>query len=107
MAIVYGFCNRVVAHLDEVDDAVQGFAVMRAARAAGNLSAHRTDGDAAINVERVNAVEWGVFLDDTRGLGAAMSMEYGRKPGTTSTWGPMRPLRILHDAFDLPFTGSN
>lgn len=43
-----------------------------------------------------------VTLTDERGLGAAMSIEYGRGEGTTSSWGPMDPVAPLRWAATLP-----
>lgn len=49
-----------------------------AARASSILAAHRHDGHARIETER-GRIDHYVVLDDTRGLGAAMSIEFGRE----------------------------
>ncbi|WP_159795651.1 hypothetical protein [Puerhibacterium puerhi] len=46
-----------------------------------------------------------VVLSDDRGLGAAMSIEFGRGPGTSSTWGEMDPVAPLRLAFSVPVDG--
>ena len=81
-------------------------------RAKANLEQHRWDGDARIEVERggrrlahTRDVDLLVILSDERGLGAAMSIEFGREEGTTSSWGPMEATNILHDAAGLSGRG--
>lgn len=107
MAEVYRFVKgkkltKLIAQHEDVQAALSDQANKTGARASANLAAHRSAGDAAIEVEQdENGIDWSVVLTDERGLGAAMSMEYGRPEGTTSSWGPMKPLWILHRAAGL------
>lgn len=80
-------------------------------RAKANLEQHRHDGHAQIEVTRggkapaTEDVDLLVVLSDERGLGAAMSIEFGREEGTTSSWGPMKATNILHEAAGLKGRG--
>lgn len=110
MAVVYDYVKgrkleKLIAQHEETQDALVGLAANVASRAASNLSQHRHDGHARIEVARDEErpdIDWNVVLTDEAGLGSAMSMEYGRPEGTTSSWGPMRPLWILHRAAGIP-----
>ena len=72
-----------------------------AARARAVLAASRYEGDARITTEDGDIDKY-VTLDDTAGLGAAMSIEFGRGPDTTSPWGPMEPVAPLRIAASIP-----
>lgn len=109
MAVVYAYVNgmkitELIARTREAQNGVSAAARRVAAEADVGLAQHHQEGHAAIEIEDAD-IDRLVVLTDERGLGAAMSMEYGRDEGTTSSWGPMRPLWILHRAADLPTGG--
>ncbi len=76
-----------------------------ALRAEANLLAHKADGHAEILLLHGD-VDYYVALDDSRGLNAALSIEFGRAgwidPDSGLVIGAMEPLNILHDAANLP-----
>ena len=75
--------TKLIAHHVDVQDGLSDQQEQMAARARAVLAAHRHDGHAQITTES-GIIDKYVSLDDTRGLGAAMSIEFGRGPGTTS-----------------------
>lgn len=79
----------VQGKLDSVANELGGAAKRR-------LAHHRHDGDAEILVER-GRIDRYVVLSDMKGLKAALSIEYGRKPDAEGKGG-MAPLHILSDS---------
>ena len=77
-----------------------------AARARAILASHRHDGHAKIDTAD-GRVDKYVVLDDTRGLSAAMSIEFGRGPGTTNPRGEMNPVAPLRTAASIPVSGKS
>jgi len=67
------------------------------------LAEHHHDGHAKIETKRGRKrIDRYLILSDTRGLGAALSIERGRKEDTKSPWGPMEGLFILARSTGLP-----
>jgi hypothetical protein len=70
-----------VAHLSEVNRAVEAAAKRAGEVASGVLSQHHHSGDAKITVTKGDKTDWFVNLDDTAGTGrghhAAAAIEYG------------------------------
>lgn len=97
--------TKVAALAEETQWGLGLAAVKIAARAKAILTAHRHDGHADIDVES-GSIDRFVILSDMRGLGAAMSIEFGRAPGTTSSWGPMEPVAPLRIAASIPVQSS-
>lgn len=91
--------------VDNVQSRLRLEAVLGAFRAEANLKTHRVSGDSYISTES-GRVDHYVILNDERGQGAAMSIEYGRKgltdkeveEGVTLPSGSSEGLFILHDA---------
>jgi hypothetical protein len=71
--------ERLVAQHATVQKRMDDITLDRAANAESALAAHRHDGHARIDVEQGDIDRY-VVLDDERGLLAALSIEYGRKP---------------------------
>lgn len=108
MAVVYKQVNgmkiaKLMAHQEDVQQELTDEAGARATKAEWLLAGHREAGHARIVVE-VGRVDRHIILDDDRGLGAAMSIEYGRKPFNKR--GQPQPAMtgtfVLHDATGLP-----
>jgi hypothetical protein len=99
---------KIIALHEDVQDELDRRAFEIGIRAEELLIAHRQDGDAQINVEQGDVDRY-VVLDDTRGLDAALSIEFGRAgyidPETGNTVGAMEPLYILTQAANLPEKG--
>lgn len=95
--------NRILAHNDGVQAALDDEVTARAMAAGRELAAHRHDDHARIEVERGD-VDRFLILSDDRGLKAAMSIEYGRKPNSDGNGG-MEGLMILHRAVGLKRKG--
>jgi hypothetical protein len=68
--------NRLVADLSGVQRAVEERADEIARKAEANLAAHRDSGDVKVTVDH-SGTDSTVYLDDTAGYGAALSIEYG------------------------------
>lgn len=114
MAQVYDFINgkkltKIIAQHQDVQRAVTSAARHGAIRAAGLLderAQHRT-GTSTVSMEK-GRIDAYVILDDTRGLNAALSIEYGRNgeerdgESGVSRIGAARGLFVLHDAMGLP-----
>lgn len=114
MAVVYSRIGgrkltKVLATLRGVQRAVDDAAIEGAIRADGYLNSRsktRT-GTSTINLEKGDVDSY-VVLDDTRGLSAALSIEYGRAAQLRQTKngvveiGAAEGLWVLHDAFNLP-----
>lgn len=105
MAVVYNSIKgmpiqEAIAHQQDVQDDLDRRGVTMGAKAEWLLNAHRHDGHARIEVE-VGDIDRHIILDDSRGLLAAMSIEFGRKGGDDGR-GAMRGTYILHDATGLP-----
>lgn len=67
------------------------------------LAEHRHDGHARIETARgKKRIDRYLILSDRRGLGAALSIERGRKEDTKSPWGPMEGIFPLARATGLP-----
>lgn len=111
MAVVYRKLGgrkltKVIAVLDGVQAELEARAFQIGVRAEQELINHRQDGHARIDVEEGKNTDYFVVLDDTRGLDAALSIEFGRAgyidPETGQVKGAMDPLYILTDAAHLP-----
>lgn len=106
--------TKIIALHAEVQRELTRLAAEKAGIAAGLLdsrSKHRT-GTSTISVDEGDVDRY-VVLDDTRGLKAALSIEYGRKAeerehddGEPYTIGGTEGLFVLHDAFGLPHGGN-
>lgn len=98
--------DEIIANCAPVQDALSRVARARGARAEAILSESRDTGASRITVESgLSDVNYGhidrfVVLDDTAGQDAAMSIEFGRKPGENGKGG-MKPVAPLRRAFDL------
>lgn len=101
--------EKVIAIHDDVQDELERQSTAGGARAEGHLRAHEYEGHSRISVERVPSELWYsdidrmVVLDDTRGLKAAMSIEFGRKGGRAGSQviTRMRGIAPLRKAFGL------
>lgn len=105
MAVVYDRVNgmplqEAMAHVNVVQHDLTRRARTMWAKAEWLLSGHRDTGAARILVESGD-IDRHIILDDSRGLGAAMSIEYGRSGGDDGK-GAMRGTYVLHDATGLP-----
>lgn len=109
MATVYRWVGgkkitKVIAQHEEVQRALDERMAFYAAKAEGILLHHRHSGDSRITTEK-GKVDRYVVLDDTRGLLAALSIEYGRKAQKDHEGNVIaratRPVWALHDAFNL------
>lgn len=87
--------ERLIALTQEAQGALDDHALEIGANAEGLLAEHRAEGHSRIDILSGDIDRY-VCLDDTRGLKAAMSIEYGRKPG--GPYGAMEGLFILHQA---------
>lgn len=100
-----------MARNKKVQAALRAHARNSASRARVLLGQHRHAGHAYITYERANWIDWQVTLHDPSGVdpegkypdwwSGAMSIEYGRKEGTKSPFGPMEGLFILHRAVGI------
>lgn len=103
--------NYAASHARQTHTSVRRNTFKIGMEARGNLEQHRHAGDARIDIARggrikhTEDVDLLVVLSDERGLGAAMSIEFGREEGTTSSWGPMDATNILHEASGLKGRG--
>lgn len=70
--------NKIIAPLDEVQDAVEDGAKTLAAKANARLAGHRRTGDHHIDIDRIRNVKYG-YLDRYVSLkgSAPMSVEFG------------------------------
>lgn len=105
MAVVYDSVRgmkipEAIAHQADVQADLDRRGVEMGTKAEWLLAAHRQEGHARIEVE-VGDIDRHIILDDTRGVLAAMSIEFGRKANEEGT-GEMRGLFILHTATGLP-----
>lgn len=95
---------KIIALHQDVQKALDVEAQFAAQTAEGLLLEHVSQGHSSITTEQGN-VDHYVILDDTRGLEAALSIEYGRKPKedpeTGEMKGGMEGLFVLHRAFSL------
>lgn len=94
--------TKLIAQHGDVQRKVDEVALERAVEAEALLNAraqHRTH-TSTISVEK-GRIDAYVTLDDTRGFGAAMTIEYGRQADADGKGG-MEGLWPLHDAFGLP-----
>ncbi|WP_394615885.1 DUF5403 family protein [Lentzea sp. JNUCC 0626] len=103
--------ERLIAQHATVQKRMDDLTLEGAARAEARLGEHRHDGHARIDVEQGDIDRY-VVLDDERGLMAALSIEYGRKPTPASEENPdggkgMEGLWILHDAMGLKRPGGD
>ena len=94
-----GSIEELIAHTAEAQYATAAAADRIYIDASVILAAHHHDGHATIEREEAWVDSW-VILDDTRGLGAAMTIEFGREGGNTDRAGrtvsamePVAPLR--------------
>lgn len=109
MATVYRWVGgkkitKVIAQHEEVQRTLDERMAFYAAKAEGILLHHRHSGDSQITTER-GKIDRYVVLDDTRGLLAALSIEYGRKEKKDHDGNVIQtasqPVWALHDAFNL------
>lgn len=105
MAVVYDRVKgmkleELMAHQEDVQQELTDEAGAMGYKAEWLLAGHRSAGHARIHVEEGD-IDRHIILDDSRGLDAAMSIEYGRKGGDDGR-GAMRGTYILHDATGLP-----
>jgi len=72
--------NKIIAPLDEVQDAVEAAAKRLARVAEGRLAAHRRTGDHHITIDRIRNIKYG-YLDRFVSLkgSAPMSVEFGHR----------------------------
>lgn len=102
---IYKNVEKKLANHVEVQNELETRAWEIALRAEAELVAHKQDGHAQILLMRGD-VDHYVVLDDTRGMDAAMSIEFGRAgyidPETGIVYGAMEPLYILTNAASLP-----
>jgi hypothetical protein len=114
MAVIYRRVGgrkltKVIAMHRDVQLAIDEEAAKRAviAEALLNTRAKHRTGTSTIDVDKGD-VDAYVVLDDTRGLHAALSIEYGRNAevqeidGEEVHIGAAEGLWVLHDAFDIP-----
>lgn len=109
MATVYRWVRgmpiqRAMAVTQETQDELERQAKKIEARAKILLAAHKDRGDAQIEVSQ-GKVDHFVSLDDSRGYGAAMSMEFGHDSFVLPNGNvipAMEGLYILHQAANLP-----
>lgn len=97
MAQVFKNANRVAARAKETQRELDHVTIRGAAKADAILAEHEDTGASYIEWEK-GRVDRFVILNDERGLGAAMSIEFGRKlsDGRRTT-----PVYALHDAMGL------
>jgi hypothetical protein len=91
--------EKVMALQEDVQDALDRESFRMAVKAEHLLLAHRHEGHARIELDE-GRIDRYVVLSDERGLKAAMSIEYGRRPDDEGNGG-MEGLRILHRATGL------
>jgi hypothetical protein len=91
--------TRIAALTREAQDGVESAAFDISIRAEGLLAAHRFEGKAKIDVDQGDVDRY-VILDDSDDLFAALSIEFGRKPGPDGTGG-MEGLAVLRRAAGL------
>jgi hypothetical protein len=84
--------NRIVSRVPGVRDAVKDQADRIGTQAEAGLAAHRKTGDTTVGVDH-SGVDSVVYLDDTRGQAAALSIEFGT--------GDSEGLYVLHRAAGL------
>jgi hypothetical protein len=96
VAHVYDDAHDIVAHLAEVVAEVSRAAHAHATVATGLLAGHRHSGAARIEVDSDGLTDSIVWLSDTRGQRAALSIEFGRPRK-----GDMAALNILGEAFGI------
>ena len=95
------------ALLEDTQKGVAGFAAAKAVLALSNRMRHVAEGHADIELESGNGTnpDWYVVLSDDRGLGAAMSIEFGRDAirddDGNIIWNATEPTWILHNTFGL------
>lgn len=118
MAKIYRRVNgqkvtKIIALEQEVQNRLTVLTYEAALQAEARLAAHFHTGASRIDIEEGD-VDHYVVLDDTRGLDAALSIEYGRKelaPGQNSKYPNGAPatagLFVLHRAFGLNEGGLN
>lgn len=103
MATVYSRVNgdqiqRLIARHIDVQKELSEQAANGARRARAKLTSHRQDGDSFIEVEKGHIDRY-VVLNDTRGYGAAMSMEVGHYVKTKDGLKWVDGIHVLGDAF--------
>lgn len=99
MAEVYREIENYLSHMVGVKAAVKVAAEEGAETARTLLAQHRHSGAARILVVTSRGPDTFVTLDDDRGQGAAMTIEFGRKGGGKS--GSMEGLHVLGRAFGV------
>jgi len=107
MAQIYSNVNEAVASASA--PSVERIVKAKGREAQSILSSHRDEGHARIGVERIDegpypGLDWHIYLDDTQGLSAAMTIEKGRKANSEGK-GRMRPVAPLARAVGLPVEG--
>lgn len=93
--------TKIIANHEDVQFALGQAAGQIAGRARSVLAAHRYEGDAKIDTAR-GKVDHYVVLDDTAGLSAAMTIEFGRDGSAGNGW--MEPIAPLRTAASIPLS---
>lgn len=103
--VIYSKVEETLARHADVRTELETRAWEIALRAEADLVAHKQDGHAQILLD-YGKKDIYVILDDSRGMDAAMSIEFGRAgfidPETGIQYGTMEPLYILTNAANLP-----
>lgn len=93
--------TKIIADHEDVQFALGRAAGHIAGRARSVLAAHRYEGDAKIDTAQ-GKVDHYVVLDDTAGLSAAMTIEFGRDGSAGNGW--MEPIAPLRTAASIPLS---
>lgn len=91
--------QKYIAMHETVQDALDEFAFAALSRAQADLAAHHFEGHAFVELAK-GRIDRYLILNDERGQRAAMSIEFGRKPGPDGKGG-MQGLAILRKAVKL------
>ena len=92
--------ERTIARTREAQSGVKHHAIAVQTKAKIILASHRHDGHSTIELRRAGRLDWMVELNDDRGYGVAMTIEFGRQGGNLDKNGnvvsasePVAPLR--------------
>lgn len=100
--------ERVIARTREARDGVRDEVEERKRVAEAILASHRHDGHSKITLEKAGPFDFLLTLDDDRGQGAAMTIEFGREGGNLDVNGnpvaPMDPVAPIRKAVNIPPT---
>lgn len=92
--------QRAIGFHEDVQGRMKHEATYRAAVARLILKSHRKTGDSFIEVLHGD-MDYHIVLNDVRGQQAAMTIEFGRGPGTTNPSGPSEAVAPLRRAVKL------